>query len=113
MGGFEPNGFPSATRSPSMNTADTILTFIRTQLTVDPSAIGLDCNLAQEGHLDSTGMLALILWVADTFNISIENDDLTPENFGTPRNMVEFVHRNRNGGVAGIPQDAAVNIASD
>ena len=96
-----------------MNTADTILNYIRTQLTIDTSAIGLDSNLPQEGHLDSTAMLDLILWVADTFNISIQNEDLTPENFATPRNIVEFVHRLRSGDVAGVPQDAAVNIASD
>src|SRR3984893_16204978 len=113
MGGFDTNGFPSATRSPSMNTTDTILNYIRTQLTVNTSALGLDCNLPQEGHLDSTAMLDLILWVADTFNISIQNEDLTPENFGTPRNIVEFVDRHRNGEVAGVPQDAEVNIVSD
>jgi acyl carrier protein len=96
-----------------MNTADTILNYIRTQLTVDNSVIGLDCNLFHEGHLDSTAMLELILWVGETFNLSIQNDDLIPENFATPRNIVEFVHRLKNGGVAAVPQDASVNIASD
>ena len=96
-----------------MNITDSILDYIRTQLTVDTSGIGLDSNLPQEGHLDSTAMLDLILWVADTFDISIQNEDLTPENFATPRNIVEFVHRHRNGGVAGIPQDDVVKIASD
>jgi acyl carrier protein len=96
-----------------MNTADTILNYIRTQLTVvNNSAIGLDCNLPQEGHLDSTAMLDLILWVGETFNLSIQNEDLTPENFATPRNIVEFVHRLRNEEVAGVPQNASVNIAS-
>jgi acyl carrier protein len=96
-----------------MNTADTILNYIRTQLTVDNSVIGLDCNLFQEGHLDSTAMLELILWVGDTFNLSIQNEDLTPENFATPRNIVEFVTRLRNGEVAGVRQNDSVNIASD
>jgi acyl carrier protein len=96
-----------------MNTTDTILNYIRTQLTVDASAIGLDCNLPQEGHLDSTAMLDLILWVADTFNISIQNEDLTPENFATPRNIVEFVNRRKSEEVAGSPQDSAVTMASD
>jgi len=86
-----------------MNTTDTIFNYIRTQLTVDTTAIGLDCNLFQEGHLDSTAMLELILWIAETFNISIQNEDLIPENFGTPRNIVEFVHRLKNGGVAAVP----------
>ncbi len=96
-----------------MNTADTILNYIRTQLTVDASAIGLDCNLPQEGQMDSTAMLELILWVVDTFNITIQNEDLTPENFATPRNIVEFVNRRKNEEGTGVPQDAAMNLASD
>ena len=95
-----------------MNTTDTILTYIRTQLTVEASAISLDCNLPEEGQMDSTAMLDLILWVADTFNITIQNEDLTPENFATPRNIVEFVNRCTNEEGTGAPQDA-VNLASD
>jgi acyl carrier protein len=95
-----------------MNTTDTILTYIRTQLTVDASAISLDCNLPEEGQMDSTAMLDLILWVADTFNITIQNEDLTPENFATPRNIVEFVNRCTNEECTGAPQDP-VNLASD
>ena len=91
-----------------MNTTDTILNYIRTQLTVQARSIELDTNLTQEGQLDSTAMLELILWAGDTFNITIQNEDFTPENFATPRNIVEFVSR-QSGLVAGVETGGAAN----
>jgi acyl carrier protein len=93
-----------------MNTAETILNHIRTQLTVQAGSVGIDTNLTQEGQLDSTAMLELILWVGDTFNLSIQNEDFTPENFGTPRNIVEFIER-RQGGVVANSQQGGVASA--
>jgi len=74
-----------------MNISETITTYIRTQLSPEARAIELDTNLIEEGRLDSTAMLELILWVGETFNITIQNEDLTPENFATCRNIVDFV----------------------
>jgi acyl carrier protein len=76
-----------------MNIVDQIIERIRTQLTTDPGAIDIDCKLAEGGYLDSTAMLELILWVGDTFHITIENEDLIPENFATPRNIADFVEQ--------------------
>jgi acyl carrier protein len=96
-----------------MSIADTITNYIRTQLTAETRAIGLDCNLTQDGRLDSTAMLELILWVGDTFNIAIQSDDLTPENFATPRHIVEFVERHRNALVPEVHQDTPANVGTD
>ncbi|HUK24549.1 MAG TPA: acyl carrier protein [Terriglobales bacterium] len=92
-----------------MNTGETILNYIRTQLSVQGGSIAMDTNLTQEGQLDSTAMLELILWVGDTFSLSIQNEDFTPENFATPRNIVEFVERRRNGVVANAQPGGAVS----
>jgi acyl carrier protein len=96
-----------------MTIGATVINYICTQLTTDTRSIDLDSNLAQDGHLDSTAMLELILWVGDTFNISIENEDLTPENFATPRHIVEFVQRHKNAEVADVQHDTAANVGSD
>jgi acyl carrier protein len=93
-----------------MNIAETILNYIRTQLTVQARSITLDTNLTQEGQLDSTAMLELILWVGDTFNLTIQNEDFTPENFATPRNIVEFVSRQKDGLVAGLQTSGTANV---
>lgn len=76
-----------------MNIANEVLGYIRTQLSADVPEIGLDDNLWTEGYLDSTAILELILWLESSFNISIQNEDLTPENFATLRNIEEFVQR--------------------
>ena len=83
-----------------MSIAATITNYIRTQLTAETRSISLDSNLAQDGLLDSTAMLEVILWVGDTFNITIQSEDLTPENFATPRHIVEFVDRRTNATVS-------------
>lgn len=87
-----------------MNVADHVIDHIRTQLAVQGSPIGFDSNLGTEGHLDSTAMLELILWVGDTFNVVIQNEDLTPENFATPRLIAEFVQQRGNAALNVIPE---------
>jgi len=93
-----------------MYIADYILNFIRTHLCVQARSVALDTNLSQVGQLDSTAMLELILWVGDTFNISIQNEDFTPENFATPRNIVDFVQRNASGLVGGIQAGSPASV---
>lgn len=73
--------------------ANEVLAYIRTQLSTDVTNIDIDCNLWTEGYLDSTAILELILWLESTFKITIQNEDLTPENFATIRNIEEFVQR--------------------
>jgi acyl carrier protein len=90
-----------------MNIADNILNYIQSQLTSEASPIDVDSNLMESGRMDSTAMLELILWVGDTFDIAIQNEDLTPENFATPRNIVEFVHRQKSEKVRDLQCDTA------
>jgi len=92
---------------------ETIITYIRTQLAGDADSIGSDTNLTQDGHLDSTAMLELILWVGDTYNITIQSEDLVPENFATPRHVMEFVQRRQVAEVPNLERDSTVNVGSD
>ncbi len=76
-----------------MQIANEIRDYIRTQLATDVSDIDVDCNLWTDGHLDSTAILELVLWLESTYDVTIENEDLTPENFASIRNIEEFVQR--------------------
>ena len=76
-----------------MHIANEVLGYIRTQLSTDVTNIDVDCNLWTEGYLDSTAILELILWLESTFDLTIQNEDLTPENFATVRNIEDFVQR--------------------
>jgi acyl carrier protein len=76
-----------------MNIANELRQYISTHLSRDVGKVDVDCNLWTEGYLDSTAILELILWLEGKFNMTIQNEDLTPENFATLRNIEEFVQR--------------------
>jgi len=71
-----------------------IIAFIATNLaTGDDVQIELDTDLVGESVVDSTAFMELVLWLEETFSVSVEIDDMTPENFGTVRNMVDYLER--------------------
>ncbi len=75
-----------------MTTQEQIFQFIRTKLNpnakFDPTQ-----NLMGDGVLDSLAMMDLIVWLEQTFKISIDSDDLVPENFGTLDAMAGYIGR--------------------
>jgi acyl carrier protein len=85
-----------------MSIASDVVAYIRAQLPADAPEIDMDCNLWSEGYLDSTAILDLILWLESTYDVTIENEELTPENFATIRNIEEFLQRS----TAPIPSGA-------
>ncbi len=52
-----------------------------------------DSDLVREGVLDSTAFMQIVLWIEEQFDHSVDVDDLTPENFGTVRNMAEYLRK--------------------
>jgi len=55
---------------------------------VDPAA-----NLLEEEIVDSVAMMDVIVWIEEHFDIAIDPDDLTPENFGSVNAMVAYLDR--------------------
>ena len=43
--------------------------------------------------LDSAGIMELIVWYEDRYGLTIEQEDLTVENFGSVNAMVEYLSR--------------------
>jgi acyl carrier protein len=89
-----------------MSIASQVMAYISTKLSTNVKDIGLDCNLWTEGYLDSTAILELVLWLEGTFKITIENEELTPENFATIRNIEDFVRRSTAGKAASSTEPA-------
>jgi len=85
-----------------LNKAEQIIEFITSNLVSKKNAeITLDTDLIGESVIDSTALMDMVLWLEETFKISIEVDDLIPENFGTVRNMVEYVEQSLAGSGSG------------
>ena len=64
--------------------------------TLNPAAAdGLDpdANLLQDEIVDSVAMMDVIVWLEESFDISIDPDDLPPENFGTVNSIVAYLDR--------------------
>ena len=45
------------------------------------------------GIIDSTGILEIITYIEEKFNIKIEDDELIPENLDSISNIVNFIDR--------------------
>ena len=56
-------------------------------------AIDPDANLLRDEIVDSVAMMDVIVWLEETFDISIDPDDLTPDNFGTVNSILAYLER--------------------
>ena len=50
-------------------------------------------SFLDKGIIDSTGMLELIQFISETFEVEIEDDELIPENLDSINNVTAFVGR--------------------
>jgi acyl carrier protein len=52
-----------------------------------------DLPLLESGIIDSLGVLDVVGFLEQTFNIKIEDDELTPDNFANVKSLVSFVQK--------------------
>lgn len=52
-----------------------------------------DASFMEEGIIDSMGTLELILFVEETFHISVEDDEIEPDNFDSVKNLHSYILR--------------------
>jgi acyl carrier protein len=48
-------------------------------------------SFLEEGIVDSQGVMELLLFVEDTFGISVEDQEITPDNFDSVSRLAEFI----------------------
>lgn len=58
---------------------------------------GDDASFLEEGIIDSTGMLELVMFLETTYAISIDHNELIPENLDTLNNVAAFIERKTRG----------------
>ena len=61
--------------------------------TDDESALKDDDSFLAGGIIDSTGVLEIMLFVEETFDIKVEDEEMLPENLDSIANLVAFVQR--------------------
>ena len=50
-------------------------------------------SFLNSGIIDSTGVLELVSFIEETFNIQVNDDELIPENFDSVVQLVQFVQK--------------------
>ena len=76
-----------------MNTIDMLKQFITDELVPENSLENLDKNdsLLESGIIDSLGILKLVTFIEDKFEMRIEAEELIPENFETLFAIVNMI----------------------
>lgn len=55
-----------------------------------------DDSLLSEGIIDSTGILSLIAFIEQEFDIKIEDHEIIPENLDSVKKITAFLHHKQN-----------------
>lgn len=76
-----------------MSHIQTVKQFVVDEFLPDVAADELDADhdLLKDGVIDSLGLLKLIAWIEDRFDVSVDDDALDPENFRTVSAIDGFV----------------------
>ena len=53
----------------------------------------LDTDFFDKGIIDSTGVIELVSFLEETFNVSVEDDELIPENLSNLNNIDAFLKK--------------------
>jgi acyl carrier protein len=65
--------------------------------TSDSGCLRDDASLLEDGIIDSTGVLELVMFVQESFGISVEYDEIVPENFDSVAALADYVARKLHG----------------
>jgi acyl carrier protein len=57
----------------------------------EAAGLGDETSFLEEGIVDSTGMLELIMFLEESFHISVEDDELIPENLDSIQNVARYL----------------------
>lgn len=75
----------------TVNTAETLLEFIRTELLDDMDDIEMDENLLADGMVDSLGMVRMMGFIEQAFSVTVPPEDMTIQNFRTVERVVAYL----------------------
>lgn len=72
--------------------------FISSELSVGRgvAAPAPDDDLLAKGVVDSHGLMELVGFIEERYGITVRDEDLIPENFGTLVRIEQYVHGRRN-----------------
>lgn len=61
--------------------------------TDDESQLSVEVSLLDEGIIDSTGVLEVVMFLEEQFGVQVRDDQMLPENFDSVKAITDFVGR--------------------
>jgi len=75
-----------------MGTLEKVREFVTTNFYVaDPTSLENGASLLDHGIIDSTGVLEVIFFIEETFDIKIEDSEMLPENLDSIEKITNFI----------------------
>ncbi len=62
----------------------------------DESALQNEASFLDQGIIDSTGILEVIDWLEETFEMQVEDEEMIPENLDSVSNLAVFIAKKTN-----------------
>jgi acyl carrier protein len=62
----------------------------------EANLLEVDTSLLDQGIIDSTGVLEVIGFIEETFDITVEDTELLPENLDSIEGIAQYVVRKKN-----------------
>jgi acyl carrier protein len=80
-----------------MEARDIIRAYLRENMVFGDESVDLSdgVSLFDEGVVDSTGVLELVMFIEQRFEIAVATDELVPQNFETIARLAQFVDQKR------------------
>ena len=77
------------------NVEETIRTFIAEQILFSGNGYGHpdDASFLEEGIVDSMGIMELVMFVEETFGITVDDEELVPDNFDSVSKLANYIRR--------------------
>jgi acyl carrier protein len=75
------------------NLQDRIREFIESDFVFDNTSVAPDASLLDSGLVDSTGILEVVLFLEEAFEISVQDEEVLPENFDSIERLAQYVER--------------------
>jgi len=86
-----------------MSYLETVRNFVvDTFLFGDGANLKDDTSFLENGIIDSTGILELITFLEETYQISIHDNELIPENLDSLKKVEQFLSRKINGSLLNV-----------
>jgi acyl carrier protein len=82
-----------------MSTAEMIKDFIIKDILIDAAKVNLsdEDSLLEAGIIDSLGIVKMLAFLSDRFGISVEDQDVIPENFETINAISAYIENKKTG----------------